>query len=130
MKFQLATLAALLNTAVERGHGNLVVSADLPLDIETLTGSKIAAAEVKRNDNGRWWHPEYPDHWDVPMSQWLRSRGYDFTTTLLIAPEDAQGTINLSSWSYTRPNGDGWLCWEINTTADGTPVAIWIAPLK
>lgn len=133
MRFTLAKLAELLQIAVERGHGELVVDANLPLDIRTLTGCDIPYAEVKRNETGRWWHPLFPERCDVPpirMRRWLHQRGYDFTVTLLIAPDDAQDTFNISSWSYTRPNGDGWICWEINTNTDGIPVAIWIAPMN
>lgn len=130
MKFKLANLAQLLETAVERGYGDLVVTADLPFDIAALVASPILPAEVKRNEYGRWWHPAFPERWDKPMAEWLRERGFDFTVTLLIKPDGAENTTNISDWHYTAPNGERWFLWEINTTPDGTAVAIWIAPVK
>lgn len=129
MKFKLANLAKLLEWAVERGYGDLVVSAELPFDITVLRG-RITPAEVKRDEHGRWRHPATPERWDIPMGEWLRELGFDFATTLLIRPDDATDTTNLSDWQYTAPNGDRWFLWEINVNADGTPVAVWIAPTK
>ena len=130
MEFKLANLAQLLKTASERGYGDLVVSAVLPVDIAALAEPVIVPAQVKRNESGRWWHPAFPEHRDVTMGEWLRQRGFDFTVTYLIKPDDATGSVSISGWPYMAPTGDRWFCWEINTNADGEAVAVWIAPTE
>ena len=72
------------------------------------------------------------------MGTWLRQRGFDFTVTYLEKPlnVDAYNPKNISNCPLTRPgerNGksfSNWICWEINTNADGEPIAVWIAPIE
>lgn len=140
MKTTIGQLAQLFKNAVNNGHAALEVQIHLHAfpqlqeDIEPETGA-IAPVDVVRDALGRWKHPAMPASWDVPMSTWLRQRGFDFTVTYLIKP-DNYNQKDISSCRLARPfeqNGKpygNWFCWEINTNADGEPIAVWIAPTE
>lgn len=142
MKTTIAELAKVLALAVQNGHGELDVTvsfmlpsainftqpetSDQPMEIKPVT--------VKRDDEGYWAHPAMPESWDIGMGQWLKRRGFTFTITLLIEPVGwvSRNVVrdNISTFELRRPAGDKWFLWEINTNANGTPVAVWIAPTE
>ena len=69
------------------------------------------------------------------MATWLRQRGFDFCVTFLIKPEN-YNPKDISNCRIAQPLERGgkkhaqWICWEVNTNADGEPVAVWIAPTE
>lgn len=139
MKTTIAELANVLALAVKNGHGALDVTVNFTLPrvvIEPVIPDapvEITPVPVKRDDMGYWKHPAMPPSWEeVPMSSWLKRRGYTYTITLLIEPTGwvSRNIVrdNISAFELRRPAGKGWFLWEINVNADGTPVAVWIAP--
>lgn len=136
MKMTIGHLATLLATAVERGHGDIEVTINLntsaPLFSEAEPVS-IKNCPVERDATGRWKHPATPANWDVPMGTWLRQRGFDFCVNYLIKPDDyTKEDISKCQPVYPihRGRAGRWICWEINTNADGEPIAVWIAPIE
>lgn len=134
MKFTVAMLADLMNAAVASGHGAMSAEeylAGFDADKITVPSYPIKPVEVKRGLTGFWRHPAFPAGDDIGMTRWLRERGFDFTITLMILPEDKPYSPgDISNCLYTMPQGEKWFLWEINVLSDGTPIAVWIAPVN
>ena len=69
------------------------------------------------------------------MATWLRQRGFDFCVTFLIKQDDYDPK-DISNCRIAKPleragkTFGNWICWEVNTNADGEPIAVWIAPIE
>lgn len=143
MKTTIAELAKVLALAVQNGHGELDVTVSLIVPRTIMEPEKaepadepveIAPVPVVRDDMGYWRHPAMPASWDMPMGSWLKRRGFTYTITLLVEPAGwvSRGIVrdNIAAHQLRRPTGSSWFLWEINVNADGTAVAVWIAPTK
>lgn len=140
MKMTIAELANVLALAVKNGHGALDVTVNLTLPRAALeptspeTPVEIKRVPVNRDDEGYWSHPAVPPSLDAPLGSWLKRRGFSYTITLLIEPAGwvSRNVVrdNISAFELRRPAGESWFLWEINVNADGTPVAVWVAPLN
>lgn len=138
MKTTIAQLARLFTAAANKGLGgmelqlHLYASDELKQAMEPDTGP-ITHVPVARDATGRWLHPCCPAEWTVPMGTWLRERGFDFTVTYLLKPDD-YSPDDIANCQLVPPMHKGrsgaWFCWEINTNADGEAVAVWIAPTE
>jgi hypothetical protein len=103
----------------------------------------ITAVEPQRDENGYWTHPDYfvpangmefgapgefaawlDNNRIVGHLQWMES---DVTDDQLEALEAGDGDI--SQWSPTPPEGDGWFIGSIHDTEDG-PVCYWLRPIE
>jgi len=100
----------------------------------------IEAAEVKRDDDGYWYHPDEPD-FDEDIQKynaWLEEQGLEIRYKSLedegeSHPAHARywpdnwedGSPNVSDWHPDQPAGDGWFTLSIHDTEDG-PVWVWV----
>jgi hypothetical protein len=96
----------------------------------------LQPAEVKRDEDGLWYHPDLPtfegsdeaDESSPNWEEWKRQQGLEITWCALEdEPEDhpayqaywVEGSINISAWNPTWPDGEGWFLLEIGDTEDG-----------
>ena len=138
MKLSIGHLASLLATAVERGYGEMEVNVHLNTSAPIFQEAALVGISdmyVDRDSTGRWKHPAAPQSWDVQMATWLRQRGFDFCVTFLIKQDDYDPK-DISNCRIAKPleragkTFGNWICWEVNTNADGEPIAVWIAPIE
>jgi len=108
------------------------------MSITTIKQSHaILPAEVNRDEDGYWIHPDFPHFEDeISNSEWqeyleqnqLQSEYVDLFGD---APEDISdrycesGDADCSDWEPTKPAGDGWFLFGIWDTEDG-PTSCWV----
>ena len=95
---------------------------------------RISPAEVTRDENGFWAHPDLPnfDESIEAFEQWGADNQLQFSATYFEhdAPEElcdewfGNGIPDCSAWEPTNPEGDGWFMLGIWDTDDG-PVCSW-----
>lgn len=104
---------------------------------------QIKAMEPQRDQHGFWTHPNYfvpangmeyaaPGEFQAWQDAnrvtarvlWMES---DVTDEQLAALEAGNGDI--SQWTPTPPDGDGWFIGSIHDTEDG-PVCVWLCPIE
>jgi hypothetical protein len=109
-----------------------------------MSAALIQPAEVKRDEDGNWFHPELPTFagtdestQDSPIwSMWLEEQGLDCRIfELEDEPSDPafkrwfeDGDPDFSDWQPPRPAGAGWFLLSIVGTEDG-PAAFWVRRL-
>lgn len=113
---------------------------ELQKEVESLSiGSPavrlIEPAQVIRDENGMFQHPELPnfDEGDgEKCKQWIAEQGLQVKMVELEYHSDESvseryfeaGDQDCSYWEPDRPDGEGWFCLAIHDTDDG-PVCWW-----
>ncbi|QCT21813.1 hypothetical protein FEM41_20220 [Jejubacter calystegiae] len=102
--------------------------------------STIIELHVERNEEGYWTHPDYSalfgDREVISQEEfqaWERKHGLESTITLLENDGDDEirkryfedGETDISEWSPSKPNGEGWFIASIHDTEEG-PVCVWL----
>lgn len=100
-----------------------------------VTMKLIQPAEVVRNSDGSWAHPDFPQ-WDEStllktVNDWFEAQGLERSVVFfeydapaeLIEVWEATGEADLKEWEPKSPNGVGWFMLSIHDTEDG-PVCI------
>lgn len=98
---------------------------------------RISPAEVTRDEDGYWLHPDFP-HFEeeITTSEWqnyldqnkLQSKFVDMEGD---APDEVAdgyfetGNPDCSAWAPTMPDGDDWFLFGIWDTEDG-PTSCWV----
>jgi hypothetical protein len=98
---------------------------------------KIYQANLSRDENGYWTHPDFPAFDEGQSNEarawfslqqlevhvdYLESESMDHPAC--VAYFDAFDP-NISSWQPAAPSGDGWFALSIHDTEDSGPVWVW-----
>lgn len=106
----------------------------------------IQPIEVKRDEYGFWTHPDYfepanGNEFGVPgeFEAWLAAHSLEVYTLGLeyddnasdFAEKYADGKFDgdISGWTPSKPEGDGWFIGSIHDTEDG-PYCIWLRAIE
>jgi len=92
-------------------------------------GELIKQIEVKRDEDGAWTHPDFPDFEEGEndkIQQWLKDQGLTLHLTFLEYDDPVAadryfeaGEADFSYWEPTKPDGIGWFLLSIHDTEDG-----------
>ena len=97
----------------------------------------IEAAEVKRDEDGIWYHPDLPEFDEGQEKEyraWIAAQGLERTWRSLEEenPDHPayikyfdEGDPDCSQWEPAAPAGEGWFLLAIGDTEDG-PVATYV----
>ncbi|KAA0264819.1 hypothetical protein [Hafnia alvei] len=94
-----------------------------------MTNSTIQPAEVKRNQEGYWTHPEYEkfcgDREFISTTEfdvWTKSNNLEWAVDF---PDETLSGCHMPEWQPEIPDGEGWFVGSIHDTEDG-PICIWL----